>query len=86
MYDEAATVVALLREALSELNLDGPEGLVSEDMENEAELLEWEPPLKQVVQGHWGLFVRGGGGVQWRANQLLTEEGMMKSEVDVEVV
>ena len=40
MYDEAATVVALLREALSELNLDSPEGLVSEDMENEAELLE----------------------------------------------
>jgi hypothetical protein len=40
MYDEAVTVVALLREALSELNLDGPEGLVSEDMENEAELLE----------------------------------------------
>lgn len=39
MYDEAATVVALLREALSESTLDGPEGLVSEDMENAAELL-----------------------------------------------
>jgi len=52
IYDEAATVVALLREALSESTLDSPEGLVVEDTENAAELLEWEPPLKQVVQGH----------------------------------
>lgn len=35
-----------------------------EDMENDAELLECEPPLKQVVHGHRGLFVIGGGGAQ----------------------
>jgi hypothetical protein len=39
IYDVAATVVALLREALSESTLDNPEGLV-EDTENAAELLE----------------------------------------------
>jgi hypothetical protein len=55
-------------------------------MENEAELLECEPPLKQVVHGHRGLFVIGGGGAQWRANQLLTEEGILSmSEVDIVV-
>jgi hypothetical protein len=42
IYDEAATVVALLREALSESTLDSrSEGrLVVEDTENAAELLE----------------------------------------------
>lgn len=46
--------------------------------EKEAELLVWEPPLKQVVQGQTGVFVRGGGGAQWRANQFRAAEGMLK--------
>lgn len=68
MYDDAVMVVPLLKDALSESTLevrDDPAGLVDdEDIEKEAELLECEPPLKQVVQGQTGLFVRGGGGAQ----------------------
>ncbi|EWZ31837.1 hypothetical protein FOCG_14612 [Fusarium oxysporum f. sp. radicis-lycopersici 26381] len=60
MYEDAAQVVPLLSDALSEST--GDDG--DEDMENDAELLECEPPLKQVVHGHRGLFVIGGGGAQ----------------------
>lgn len=52
-------------------------GLAVVETEKEAELLLWEPPLKQVVQGQTGVFVRGGGGAQWRANQFRAAEGMM---------
>lgn len=62
MYEDAAYVVPLLSDALSESTVDG--GDDDEDMENDAELLECEPPLKQVVHGHRGLLVIGGGGAQ----------------------
>lgn len=61
MYEDAAYVVPLLSDALSESTVDDCD---EEDMENDAELLECEPPLKQVVHGHRGLLVIGGGGAQ----------------------
>lgn len=61
LHAEAAYVVPLLSDALSESTVGDCD---DEDMENDAELLECEPPLKQVVHGHRGLFVIGGGGAQ----------------------
>jgi hypothetical protein len=35
------------------------------------------PTLKHVAQGQAEVLLRGGGGAQWRANQLFFPEGMM---------
>jgi hypothetical protein len=73
--DTVVTVVPLEMEEVSESARLRSVDVVTE---KEAELLVWEPPLKQVVQGQTGVFVRGGGGAQWRANQFRAAEGMLK--------